>query len=279
MGFSQTFIEQVVSQGPEVGNKLAESLKNATPETIKALQATYIDMEKTTNNGLDALGAAMNTGGKLATDELTKAYVDAQKDTADALSKQAQLYQEAMAEIASNFDEAMAEAEKQRDETLKELAKDYVIAMREINADLDKALKEAYDDMVAAQEDARKELADNLAEIEKDMVEKLGSITNATNATTAAIKALAAALASAKSFTAPTIPSVPTTPIAPIAPTTPQYVNTNTIEGINAASGFNLTQNISYPTASANEISAQTLSAIKFGTSGGYSFTGTTVYR
>jgi len=56
----------------------------------------------------------------------------------------------------------------------------------------------------------------------------------------------------------------------PVMPTMPNnnggYVNTNTIAGINAASGFNLTQNISYPTASASEISAQTMSAIKFGT-------------
>ena len=268
MGFSQTFIEQVVSQGPEVGNKLAESLKNATPETIKALQTTYADMEKTTNNGLDALGAAMNTGGKLATDELTKAYADAQKDTADALTKQSKLYQESMAEIAKNFDEAMAEAEKQRDETLKELAKDYKIAMAEINKDLETALKEAYDEMVDAQTEARKELADTLAEIEKDMVEKLGSITGATNATTTAIKALVAALSAAKAFTAPTIPSSPTPTV-----TTPTYnplkgntLNSNTFTNGDTGTGINITQNITYPNASVSDINAGTMSAIKFGT-------------
>jgi uncharacterized coiled-coil protein SlyX len=267
-GFSQTFIEQVVSAGPEVGNKLAESILNSSPETMKALQATYLDLESVSENGLNALGATMNTGGKLATDELTKAYADAQKDTADALTKQSKLYQESMAEIAKNFDEAMAEAEKQRDETLKGLAKDYTIAMAEINKDLETALKEAYDDMVDAQTEARKELADTLAAIEKDMVEKLGSITNATNATITAIKALATALTSAKAFTAPTIPLSPT-------PTNTPYTITEAMKKTGAASegeymresrGLAITQNISYPTASASEISAQTLSAIKFGT-------------
>jgi len=118
-----------------------------------------------------------------------------------------------------------------------------------------------------AQAETRKELADTLAEIEKDMIEKLGSIQNATKATIAAIKALAAALASAKTFTAPTVtvPTKPTTSIVPVKPTTPQYVNTNTIAGINAASGFNITQNINYPNASVSEISAKTISAIKYG--------------
>ena len=41
-------------------------------------------------------------------------------------------------------------------------------------------------------------------------------------------------------------------------------------EYLRESRGINITQNISYPTASVTEISAQTLSAIKFGTSGGY---------
>jgi len=34
-GFSQTFIEQVVSAGPEVGNSLADAIRNASPESIR----------------------------------------------------------------------------------------------------------------------------------------------------------------------------------------------------------------------------------------------------
>jgi hypothetical protein len=282
-GFSQTFIEQVVASGPEVGNQLADSLKNATPETISELQATFLDMENTQNTGLDALAGEMNKGARLATSELNKAYQDAQKDLALALTDQAKQYAEAQAEINKTFNDATAEAEITRDnaiaslkadlaETITEIDKDLQDSLTEVNKNLQEALSQAFKKFQEAQDEARKDLADTLAEIEKDMTDKLSSITNATNATIAAIKALAAALASAKTFTAPTVtvPTTPTTPIAPVTPTTPQYVDTNTIAGINKASGFNITQNISYPTASASDISAQTLSAIKFGTSGGY---------
>lgn len=282
-GFSQTFIEQVVASGPEVGNQLAESLKNASPKTIKELQTTFRDMENTQNAGLDALATEMNKGARLATSELNEAYKEAQQDLAVALTDQAKQYAEAQAEINKTFNEATAEAEITRDnaiaslkadlaETITEIDKNLQDSVNEVNKNLQEALNEAFKKFQEAQDETRKELADTLAEIEKDMVEKLGSITNATNATITAIKALATALASAKTFTTPTVtvPTKPTTSITPVTPTTPQYVNTNTIAGINAASGFNLTQNISYPTASASDISAQTLSAIKFGTSGGY---------
>jgi hypothetical protein len=280
-GFSQTFIEQVVASGPEVGNQLAESLKNATPETISELKATFNDMENTQNSGLDALANEMNKGAHLATNELNKAYKEAQKDLAVALTDQAKQYAEAQAEINKTFNEASAEAEKTRDsaiaslksdlaETIAEIDKNLQDSLNEVNKDLQEALNEAFKKFQDAQNDARKELADTLADIEADMVDKLGSITNATNSTIRAIEALAAALAAAKTFTAPTvsIPSTSTTPINTTTPTntnTPTSVNTNTLAGINAASGVNITQNISYPNASASDISTKTISAIKFG--------------
>jgi len=183
-GFSQTFIEQIVAAGPEIGNQLAESILNSSPQTMKELQSTFISLEKISNTGLDALANEMNKGGKLATDELSQAYKQADIDLADALKNQAELFADAQSEININFDRAMAEAEKTRDS----------------------AISEAYKDMVKAQAEARKELADSLADIEKDMIEKLGSITNATNATISAIEALSAALNNAKTFTAPTVP-------------------------------------------------------------------------
>jgi phage gp36-like protein len=78
----------------------------------------------------------------------------------------------------------------------------------------------------------------------------------------------------AKPTPAPTPVPAPTPTPTPAPTPTPVTgtANTNTLAGILAASGITVTQNISYPTASADEIAAQTLSAIKFGTSGGYSF-------
>jgi hypothetical protein len=298
-GFSQTFIEEIVSAGPEVGNKLAESILNASPETMRALQATFLDMENTQDAGLDALATEMNKGARLATNELNLAYKDAQQDLADLLLNQAQQYAEGQVEINKTFNESMAEAEKTRDsaiaslkadlaETIAEIDKDLANSLVEVNKDLQEALGEAFIKFKEAQDAAKKDLTDTLAEIEKEMVEKLGSITNATNATVAAIKALGVALASAKSFTAPTVPAVPSTPSV----TTPSiYAQGGRIDSAGNYNAYNpemaaamsgkvsVTQNITYPTASASEISAQTLSAIKFGTSGGHSFAGSTGNR
>lgn len=296
-GFSQTFIEQVVASGPEVGNQLADSLKNATPETISELQATFLDMENTQNSGLDALATEMNTGARLATKELNLAYKDAQKDLATALTDQAKQYAEAQAEINKTFNEATAEAEKTRDsaiaslkadlaETLAEIDKDLQESINEVNKDLQEGLNQAFKDFQEAQDDARKELADSLAAIEADMIEKLGSITDATKATTNAIKALATALNDAKTFTAPAV-TIPAKSYAQ-NDTIGSYTLANAMSKTGAASqaeymresgGINITQNISYPTASASDISAQTLGAIKFGTSGGGIYAGTTVGR
>jgi DNA-directed RNA polymerase subunit F len=197
-GFSQTFIEQVVAAGPEVGNKLAESILNATPETMKELQATYAEMEATTDTGLDALGRAMNAGGKLATAELNKAYAQAQTDLQQSLTKQAAEYTAQQAEINKTFNQAMADAEKTRDsaiaaamadlaEALAEENKMFNEAVAEVNSELATSLAEAQADFVEKSEAARKQLNDTLTEIEKDFKDKMGKISDATKKTSGEI--------------------------------------------------------------------------------------------
>jgi DNA-directed RNA polymerase subunit F len=197
-GFSQTFIEEVVAAGPEVGNKLAQSIMSANPETIKELQATYADIEATTDTGLDALAKAMNAGGKLATAELNKAYAEAQTDLQQSLTKQAAEYTAQQAQINKTFNQAMAEAEKTRDaataaamadlaEALAEEKKQFNEAVASVNSELATALAEAQADFVEKSEAARKELNDTLTEIEKDFKDKMGKISDATKATSSEI--------------------------------------------------------------------------------------------
>jgi hypothetical protein len=197
-GFSQTFIEQVMAAGPEVGNQLADSILNATPETMKELQSTFLAMESQTNTGMDALGKAMNAGGKLATAELNEAYAEAQTDLQFALAKQAAEYTAKQAEINKTFNTAMTEAEKTRDaaiatvtadlaEALAEENKMFNEAIAEVNSELAEALAEAQADFVEKSEAARKELNDTLTEIEKDFKDKLGKITDATKKTSGEI--------------------------------------------------------------------------------------------
>ena len=278
-GFSQTFIEQVVAAGPEVGNKLAESIMNANPETIKELQATYADIEATTDTGLDALARAMNTGGKLATAELNKAYAEAQTDLQQSLTKQAAEYKAQQAEINKTFNQAMADAEKTRDtaisaamadlaEALAEENKSFNEAVAQVNSDLAEALAEAQADFVEKSEAARKELNDTLAEIEKDFKEKLGKITDATKATTAAITSMLSNFNAAKAIM--TTPIVIPAPVYAAPSGGGGYVNTNTLAGINKASGNNTTNintNVTANTnASPSAIATAVTNAAKFGT-------------
>jgi hypothetical protein len=210
-GFSQTFIEQVVAAGPEVGNKLAESILNASPETMKELQTTYAEMEATTDTGLDALGKAMNAGGKLATAELNKAYAEAQTDLQQALTKQAAEYTAQQAQINKTFNQAMAEAEKTRNtaiaaamadlaEALAEENKQFNEAVASVNSELATSLAEAQADFVEKSEAARKELNDTLNEIEKDFRDKMGKISDATKATSSEITKMLANFNSTKSI-------------------------------------------------------------------------------
>lgn len=208
-GFSQTFIEQVVSAGPEIGNQLSKSILDASPETVKELQDAYKDMEATSNHGVDALAKSMSTFGNLATEELNNAYTQAQSDLKSALADQAKEYLTAQAEINTAFNKAMTDAEATRDtaiasaqadlaEALAEENKNFAEAVAEINSDLMESLAEAEKDFVEASEQARKDLADSLSDIEKEFKDKLGKITDATKATSKEITNLLANFNSTK---------------------------------------------------------------------------------
>jgi hypothetical protein len=200
-GFSQTFIEQVVSAGPEIGNELSKSILEASPEAVKELQDAYKDMEKTTQHGVDALAERMNTWGTLATDELNEAYAQADIDLKNALADQSKQYLAAQAEINVAFNKAMTDAEATRDtaianaqsdlaEALAEENKNFNESVAEINADLAESLAQAQQDFVEASNAARKDLEDSLTAIEKEFKDKLGKITDATKATNKEITAL-----------------------------------------------------------------------------------------
>lgn len=268
-GFSQTFIEQVVSQGPEIGNKMAESLLNATPETVAELQNTFAALSDTSESALDALGATFNDGTKFATKELANAYLQAQKDTQDALTAQAKAFAEAQAEILRQFNESMAQAEKERDdaiaalqkelaETLAQIDKDYQEALDAINKDLNDALKEAYDDMVEAQAEARKELADTLEAIDAEFKDRFANIKNYVTSTITAINELKTAMDSLSSATA-IGGKTPTSASAPIIPTSSNiYGGSDRNYDAKTSQGTSVT--INAPITNNHQVSAEDLS-------------------
>jgi hypothetical protein len=207
MGYSQTFIEEVVKNGPEAGNKIAAALKAASPEATKQLQTLYGQVENISERGMDQLAQTMNAGGKLATDELREAYSQVAVDLKNSLAEVDQELQISLAEANRVYEEAMSEAKIARDER----AAESVAQMNEQIANAKKRLSEALAD---AQKDLNKSLIEAqisyqkaIDEIQKatekklaDLREKLAEVA-ALMAALGAQQAAAAAMAKAPVYT------------------------------------------------------------------------------
>ena len=192
MGYSQTFIEEVVKNGPEAGNKIAAALKAASPEATKQLQTLYGQVENISERGMDQLAQTMNAGGKLATDELREAYSQVAVDLKNSLAEVDQELQISLAEANRVYEEAMSEAKIARDER----AAESVAQMNEQIANAQKRLSEALAD---AQKDLNKALIEAqiayqkaIDEIQKATEKKLADLRAKLAEVAAAMAALGA---------------------------------------------------------------------------------------
>jgi hypothetical protein len=88
LGFSQTFIEQVVEGGTETGNELAKAILEASPETQAELRRLFLELEDVSANGMQSVADRIYDEQKLATAELTKLYTDTQAAASLALEEE-----------------------------------------------------------------------------------------------------------------------------------------------------------------------------------------------
>ena len=186
MGYSQTFIEEVVKNGPEAGNKIAAALKAASPEASKQLQALYGEVETISDHGMDQLAQTMNAGGKLATDELREAYSQVAVDLKASLAEVDSQLQISLAEANKVYEEAMSEAKIARDER----AAESIAQMNEQIANAKKRLDEAL-------ADAQKDLNKALIEAQVSYQKAIDEIQKATEKKLADLKAKLAEVAAA----------------------------------------------------------------------------------
>lgn len=107
LGFSQTFIEEVVAQGPDIGNSLAESILTATPESITELQKYWIELQKVSSHGVDTLANKLNSDITLATEELTQQLAQVQIDLQDTLKNYQVELTTALASAFSEYSSAL----------------------------------------------------------------------------------------------------------------------------------------------------------------------------
>jgi len=110
LGFSQTFIEEVISLGPDMGNSLATTILTSTPESIAQLKAYWEQLQAVSGHGVDTIAQKLNSGITLATEELTKQLADVQVELNATLL-----------ELSADLNDSLAEAFKDYLETLEEI--------------------------------------------------------------------------------------------------------------------------------------------------------------
>jgi hypothetical protein len=175
-GFSQTFIEQVVAAGPEVGNELAQSILDSTPETQAELQSLFGSIESEAETGMDALAQQIYDKTGLATTELKRLYAESEQALADSLLAQEQLYKETQAEILAEFSASVSEAQATMNAALLE-------AKQALDEAILKAKETMYDALLEAQEaldeallDAHEKFLEDIERIDKAFTEKIDSM-------------------------------------------------------------------------------------------------------
>lgn len=138
-GFTQTFIEQVVSMGPDLGGQLADSILAGSPESIEQLKSYWDSLDKLSQHGVDALSQHLYDTLGLATEELREQMTQVGVDLKKSLAE----YQTALAEDMLNadkeFNKALAKLQKDRDDDIEKL-KEQVKKYKEQIAQLQSAL-------------------------------------------------------------------------------------------------------------------------------------------
>lgn len=252
LGYSQVFIEEVVKNGPEAGNKIAEALKAASPEATKELQGLYNQVETVSNRGLDALAATMNAGGQLATQELMTAYSQVAIDLKESLAGVDADLRASMADANAEYLEVVTQAAKTRDEKLAENLAAFTKAKNDAQKTLNESLAEIQKTLQKALLDAQKDYEKAIDEINKSTQKKLDELRIKLEETARLLAELGAKQAAAQALAnMPTYSSyTANTPYIPPKNTGPQY---NPLTGAVINTTVNTT-NLTTPNAVAKSV-------------------------
>ena len=189
-GYSQAFINQVVAQGPMVGDQMAQTILNATPETANQIKSLYTQIDTVSNAGLDQLATTMNDGTQFATSAMSKQYAQVAVDLQKSLSDENTKYQASLDSAQASFNKAITTANNSRD----------------------LALKTAQDSLTNSLTSAQQAYDKSIQSISDNTMKQLDALQAKITATTAKIASLGGTVVSAPSASsAPTI-SAPYTP-------------------------------------------------------------------
>lgn len=126
LGFSQTFIDQVVGMGAQQGNLLVNAITSATPDQIKALQDSFNSLNTVSNTGVTALATTMSNGVDFATQQLAQQY----------------------AQVTTDYNNALTDLNNQTQIQLDAAQRTFTASMADAKSKLDTSLKNSYDALV-----------------------------------------------------------------------------------------------------------------------------------
>ena len=267
-GYSQVFIEEVVKNGPEVGNQMAQALLSANTDTQNQLKDLYGQVNDVSAHGLDQVAQTMNSGGKLATEELLNQFsqvtvdlndtlANINKDLLDNLATANEDYKAKLADSKATLDDALKAADDKLAESNATTLKDFQDAIAQNNKDLSDALAQIQSDY----EDA-------IAKIAQDTKDKLDALNKDLDVTIQKLKDLGAAQAAA--MAAANNPSATYTPYTPAPASSGKFIGPVALTNANGSDkaggtivyNYNVTGvNMSDPNAAAKAID----NTVKFG--------------
>jgi len=111
-GFSQEFIQEVVSLGPEMGNALAQTILTSTPESINQIKSYWEALQTISSHGVDNLAKRLNAGITLGTEELTQQLADVQTELAFTLISLERELTDSLTEAFDDYSKAVEKINK-----------------------------------------------------------------------------------------------------------------------------------------------------------------------
>ena len=112
LGFSQTFIEEVIGQGPDVGHALAQTIITSSPESITQMRLYWEQLQKVSTHGVDSVAQRLNSGITLATEELTAQLAQVSIDLNETLSQLSVELTDNLAQAWLDYSEALDKINK-----------------------------------------------------------------------------------------------------------------------------------------------------------------------
>ena len=244
-GYNQSFINEVIAQGPQQGDALAQSVLTATPATQDSIKSLYASVQDISQNGLNSLAAQMNDGTNFATQALAQQYAQVGIDLQKQLADNSSAMQSAMDKENDTFNTALTTAQDTLDKATKTATDARNLALQKAQDTLQNSIQSAQD----AFDKSVKTISDSTMKQLDALQTKLQSVA-------ASLISLGASTASISSYGASIgIPTGSTTSTNSLGGTkdTSNYTNYNV-----SVTGYNLTD----PNATAQ----QTVAALKYGT-------------